>query len=152
MESNYYTPDISEFYVGFEYEKKMASGKFKQKNAIAFDMKTIQDYLETYQRSLESGYGKIHGHKFVPPYRVKYLDREDIESLGFIDNKLEWKNKVTRIKQRSETHAYDIACFEPKSPIAKLKAYGFSGIIKNLSELKRILKQIGYEQENETHS
>lgn len=72
-------------------------------------------------------------------YRVKYLDKEDIESLGFkyydkIEDSIYFKYKSFRL------------AFNPivnKVEIVELGPCHFRGSIKNKSELKVILKQIG---------
>lgn len=70
MENKYYTPTIEEFHVGFEYEEQNVQGDFKS------------NFFPT---SLEEDFA-------TPPIlwgieckaiRVKYLDQEDIESLGW---------------------------------------------------------------------
>ena len=67
----YYTPEISEFFVGFEYETSY-----------------LQDY-DTWKKEIleEDDAGYFHSIYFgdaVPTeFRVKYLSKEDIESLGF---------------------------------------------------------------------
>ena len=80
--------------------------------------------------------------------RVKYLDKEDIESLGF---KLKVENKygITFTNR-----LYSIVCSKMKSDhleillaqpyVNEYDGLKFSGVIKNKSELKRILKMIGH--------
>ena len=72
MESKYYTPKIEEFHVGFEYEalftdkKKEPNLRWVKMNE-PFQFKRLYEWLELPE----------------PGLRVKYLDKEDIESLGF---------------------------------------------------------------------
>jgi len=75
MENNkYYAPKLEEFHSGFEYEYSYQGGEWIN---TTFDIGAgdISEMEGTY-------------HEFSPncPYtkcRVKYLDREDLESLGF---------------------------------------------------------------------
>lgn len=67
--SKYYTPEIEEFHVGFECEYKS----------------TINN--NTYWTSLKLEKEHFSDDHYYNPFRlflrVKYLDKEDIESLGF---------------------------------------------------------------------
>lgn len=78
MEDNlYYTPTISEFYIGFEYEY-MNGDRWEESEM------RIQDYKSDgpdYERS-DSWFEEeiLRGIRTV---RVKYLDQFDIESLGW---------------------------------------------------------------------
>jgi hypothetical protein len=75
MENKYYTPAIEEFHVGFEYEilhnnewKKTSVFNNSCGGDIIFEIKNM-------------------GHwDVVSKPRVKYLDKEDIESLGWRPN------------------------------------------------------------------
>lgn len=114
--NKYYTPEIEEFHVGFEYYLKGENNK-----RILSTNCTVDTELS----------------------RVKYLDKEDIESLGFEGQKansvyfkkngyrlVHWLDKPVRI-----------------TTILKLYSDGdeeviFKGIIRNKSELKRLLKQL----------
>ena len=64
MENKYYTPSIEEFHVGFEYEIEEPDGSYTKQEL------TVRDSLEF-----------IDDHS--SEFRVKYLDIDDIESLGF---------------------------------------------------------------------
>jgi hypothetical protein len=71
MENKYYTPEIEEFHVGFEYEAK-------PKGSIHID----------YMPFIWRGNNSLISEFTSATLRVKYLDREDIESLGweFVDS------------------------------------------------------------------
>ena len=74
--AKYYTPDISEFYVGFEYERM--NGYDWECSEI-----TLNDFSGMYcNRNEENEFDEIALH--LREVRVKYLDVEDIESFGFI--------------------------------------------------------------------
>ena len=67
MELKYYVPEISEFYVGFEYEEE----------------NDLEDNVWI-KRTLDFSYDWLEIHKdFANGKRVKYLDTNDIEELGF---------------------------------------------------------------------
>ena len=138
MKNKYYTPDISEFYVGFEYEEcgwlynpSRPDNIFKQK------IFNVEDYIE------------VDGEYFLSSYlkekaiRVKYLDKEDIESLG-------WKETVHNKVKCFELGFYKLFWFN--QPFISIECILnctsnttqiFRGTIKNKSELKKLLKQLG---------
>ena len=76
MENKYYTPEISEFSIGFEYE-------------VVYEDNSVDKYM--FGEDLENADGFIPW--ITPDYflkllsenkiRAKYLDQEDIESLGW---------------------------------------------------------------------
>lgn len=127
MENKYYTPDISEFYVGFEYEELVEDNdllyhweKVKVYQCCEFDF--IEDNLE---------------HKNGDEIRVKYLDKDDIKELGFKEGKLPYQffdgiHKLVYLGDNkiSITHEAD-------------DCYLFYGVVKNKSELRKLLTQLG---------
>jgi hypothetical protein len=145
-ESKYYTPNISEFHVGFEYEE--------------WDVRAEDSYAKLVVREGQ----KLFMHDYCE-YRVKYLDREDIESLGFEQISLNAYRKRADdiIHLVGGEGSYIILNMNISNGTTRkgnfyigLRAntgelHGdvkterclFSGTIKNKSELKRILKQIG---------
>ena len=66
MADKYYTPDISEFHVGFEYEMLFPNSKYY---SLIFGNKITHLELEKFNDDLD----KI-AHAIT---RVKYLDKED---------------------------------------------------------------------------
>ena len=151
MENKYYTPTIEEFHVGFEYE-------------VNFGSIENPDWVK---ESLYRGTEVI-----VLPFmitqniRVKYLDKEDIESLGweFVSLKYEG-NKIRKLKKEylnkdiTSLKSWEIEyCYYYMDynfdtnhlVIHNDQEYSasyvwFDGIIKNKSELKILLKQLGIE-------
>ena len=78
-ESKYYIPTIEEFHVGFNYEiweKKLVYDKVWKfrVNKYIFNEKQVTQTFFNYNFTEDLREGKI---------RVKLLDKEDIESLGF---------------------------------------------------------------------
>ena len=128
----YYTPEIEEFHVGFEYECE--STRYPDKNNW---------HPEVFYMN-NSHIDMIGSHLGKKNVRVKYLDKEDIESLGFKElGHNGWiSDDQIRIKHLFGD-VYDILDYGLKvkgeSPLQYLK---FSGIIKNKSELVKLLKQI----------
>jgi len=133
----YYTPEIEELHVGFEYEFKQSSGTW-----VSHLIPGLSALLVIWKSNNSGKY----------PIRVKYLDQKDIESFGFhlIGGTLETADAVFSTK----TGWWHLHCTNgkrgPWAAISKGFRAGatmlFSGTVKNKSELKRILKQIGYEK------
>lgn len=133
MTQKYYTPKIEEFYEGFEYEIKYGD-LFYKKNSIIKSEENPS--IESIKMFLEKE-GII---------RVKYLDSEDIESLGF-DNyipPMEY-NHSWSFKGSKEPKLY--AWFNDKVPVVRIysnfPSIQFHGEVKNKSELKKIMQMIG---------
>lgn len=136
-ENKYYVPEITEFHVGFEYEEKIGEWK-KQVYKLDSLLNVLWD-------------GEYEFYSIDPTFRVKYLSKEDIESLG-------WEF----IKQHPGTTSFDFEKgdyslnFDPEfGDKWNLRIYDgenqdsefnyFSGYIKNKSELVKLLKQLGIE-------
>jgi hypothetical protein len=150
MEQNkFYIPDISEFYVGFEYEfqeqfmvdDRSETDWRKEKIEFSGYIQYIDEYLEEDR------------------IRVKYLDKEDIESLGFKSIDPNPLNLFNLNKYNYNITTYKIVTSgrigENGFPEEEIKEEGFviyksylgsvlfKGNIKNKSELIKILKMIG---------
>ena len=119
--SKYYTPELSEFHVGFEYEH------YNEK--IDSWMPCFYDTM--YDQRGNDSLDELNMEK----ERVKYLDMEDVKSLGFgYDNNLDYSLNGYFIWLNGDSST---------SIVDDDGERFFRGIIKNKSELKRILKQIG---------
>jgi len=147
----YYTPNISEFHVGFEYEEYI-DGRNK------FIKKTIESTDLIVLFGDETIFDCIIENLSLSKIRVKYLDKEDIESLGFVCTRsnsdgFEFQNII------DDYSFYDID-FYPENMSVLVEYYYqreitadvtgnkncktlFYGNIKNKSELKRLLVQLG---------
>lgn len=124
----YYTPSIEEVHHGFEYEFHYMVEGWKKEHFEKMDFNYLAENIK---------------EELI---RVKYLDKEDIESLGFIDIS-------------AENSPFDIKSFTYKSEVLTLSKDGFvqiyhadlqktlrgflfMGTVKNKSELARLLKQL----------
>ena len=139
MDTKYYTPDISEFHVGFEYERM--NGTDWEKAEL-----TNVDCWGTMARGYENEFEEIDS--LIRSVRVKCLDKEDIESFGFEHDQTTKDGSYfysgTLITENQwcinlKDFTIDIYDINSKSD------FRFNGLVKNKSELKRILKMIGYE-------
>ena len=145
----YYTPELSEFYVGFEYEVATISNHTGKKGfgemTFSLDFGAGNDLLDTYSE----GYESTH-------LRVKRLDQEDIESFGLVKESEEGLPDVYRkvidkdnwwlvmphtlgLDQHCEVRVWQV------NMSSRLAGGTYEGVIKNKSELKKILKGIRYE-------
>jgi len=135
--SKYYTPEIEEFHVGFEYEMLEMGSKTKYNPAT---LDKWDDLTGDYDSSTLL-YEIARGRQLV---RVKYLDREDIESLGF-------KHVNGLVYDLPETNIslwYNFSLVTPSNSVTIRKKEGSMLFdvavvpVKNKSELKRLLKQL----------
>lgn len=139
MENKYYTPTIDEFYVGFEYEYRYNHWEKRGYFPTHFNFTELDNLI-----SLQN-------------IRVKYLDKTDIESLGFVDiHKGTDRGSIDRcykyqlrkiVSNKYEPiPTYKILCdlhYYPDKPgiiyIGGLCDFN----IKNKSELVKLLKMLG---------
>ena len=136
-DNKYYTPKQEEFHIGFEYEELNETTNVWHPNSI-----TQFCDLDLVECELEQETGII---------RVKHLDREDIESLGFnIDiTKSFQKNELVICETDfgSALNEYCKIIYNIKNQEANIEDCCemalFIGKIKNKSELKRLLIQLG---------
>jgi len=148
-EAKYYIPEIEELRVGFECEIQSSYGF--QKGIFPEVL-----YLDTLSGFRADEIGAIEAVK-SSNIRVKYLDSEDIESLGFIFNagvtertdRFSYKNfmlyfnreaKIVRIAEMNRQ-----IVFQRAFPMGVELDYKelFNGTVKNKSKLKQVLKMIG---------
>jgi hypothetical protein len=132
MENKYYTPKLGEFFQGFEYQ--VLRNNNWEKEDLLYSNKYIKVHGFSYLDSL------IQSNKV----RVKYLDREDIESLGwkYLCDDKDGRNHSLYKKDKyliSDYRTYDYE--DIKIWITGGKVL-FQGIIKNKSELIKLLKQL----------
>ena len=147
----YYTPDITEFHVGFEFESNYVLFQSNHKGLEWNKCKMTGDEFAWFHETYINDAYKTE-------FRVKYLDKEDIESLG-------WKYVVDNSQGDGNTRWFDV--FEMKGRYYTFGFHGhveelgdnlcdkaiiyarnqseilFSGKIKNKSELRKIMQMIG---------
>lgn len=133
-ESKYYTPTLEEFHVGFELEIKLHELKPWEKHI----------WLPGDQASSVE--------KYLDQVRVKYLDKEDIESLGFKYNgNYADLPELGFLKDLDYDTQYPLF-YNTVTSILRIERiincstgvddYLFIGKIKNKSELQQILKMV----------
>jgi len=176
--SKYYTPELEEFHVGFEYQAKVVDyfrgiedvheQGLKKKDVEDTDKREDCDGAR-YKRYRWCDWEVYEDSFYIPDagvkwLRVKALDHKDIEDYL---NKVEqatgkkWKRGRHSVKgDAPKTSPWVEYIFEDASSmifnehlkkvlVEKTGTHGrgshmvFNGTIKNKSELKRILKQIG---------
>lgn len=138
----YYIPDITEFCVGFECEMKNSSDKkyFDWEYCVFnddFSCQLNEDYCFEY----------LWGDLKQENIRVKYLDAEDIKSIGFREDSLKYFKKSapghlgywTQVVIDFRWGYDDISIRGARGNEEDIL---FRGTIKNKTELKRILTQI----------
>lgn len=139
--SSYYVPEIEEFYYGFEYEIMMPIGGYE---------KTVFGVAEPPNPELDE-YGDDDFMKLAHAIiRVKYLDKEDLEELGWESLGMGWYNlkKVpgslgywTHVRYKEWGDASAIIAYRGEPNIAVEDEHLFVGSIKNKGEMKKLMKQ-----------
>lgn len=137
MEDNkkYYTPTVEEFHIGFEFEYL-----------------TLRDGAATW---IADTYGKVVTSSYLlrqvmkTGVRVKHLDKEDIESLGWEYQGDDRDGRNLSFYEKGKFILNDYRPYEYediKIYVSRIHAQTlFNGIIRNKSELKRIMAMIGIE-------
>lgn len=141
MENTYYTPDIGEFKIGFEFEV----------NEEKWQRMTVDEYMQL--RALKSQINKGH-------IRVKHLNKEDIESLGFSYMGIEEKTILGEPVEMFHSDNLMLGFYPQSNRVStytkdpsKCEIYcktnqdtRRSGLIRinNKSELKKLMEQVRY--------
>jgi len=130
MSEIYYIPSIEDFHVGFEYELSI-DNEWHNCGYHPIDMAEAERFLSQLNDGL---------------IRVKYLDKEDIESLKYVQTKFDG---VLNFNKDSIGICWMENC-PSNITITDTNLNGnvptkilFNGIIRNISELKVLLKQLG---------
>ncbi len=143
--TTYYTPSIEEFHVDFEYERNVSSSIEHEK------WEKIDDFSNAYEYEDDPLYGVIKDLE-NENIRVKYLDKKDIESCGFTfyhrNDKSYWGGTCFTYIKGNDVGNLFLYCIPNKNKVVIRQELEqgenqlFDGHIKNINELKIILKQI----------
>ena len=138
MTEKYYTPSIEEFHVGFEYEEIVSGLKYDKK---IYEGRTLNDYEGEMQGSIQEDIedGEI---------RVKYLDKEDVLSLGWEP----FANKEDYVFDYfiNQYDSYQIHT-QFDNQFTQIYNWGgtvFEGVVKNKSELKKLMQMLDIKKED----
>jgi hypothetical protein len=141
VRSDYYTPELSEFYLGFEFEVLNTKGKMYIPNydegvwvITKVDLGVLGDLSNLQKLILEK------------QIRVRVLNEHDIYELGF-ELKYEEENNPNKMyflgKHSLIRNNHNRCIITVRSDERQEDCTGYAGVIKNKSELKRILQQLG---------
>lgn len=133
-ENKYYTPTIEEFHTGFEYETFVEDKNIWSKETFYLNKSHIDLVY----------FVSLIGKENVPKVRVKYLDKEDIESLGFrVEQKPlgSWHEGEFDVYNKDpELMDFEFENINPADPTISIQGLTFK--IKNKSEFSRLMKQL----------
>lgn len=158
MENKYYTPDIEEFHIGFECEVNWSRGYTHDFEPFIFKIVDIlpDGSIDAYNSNVDDAL--IAYDDGYAEFRVKYLDKEDIESLGWIQVKdyedeglifqkmLEYSQDFFELtfvpgENSPEGNVLQIARWTTTN-IGSTEHIKYVGKIRNKSELKKLMKQL----------
>lgn len=155
----YYTPTIEEFHIGFEYERlqRFPDAPFISLENPNNEPQWIQHICN--HKNLPNNLPDLLEN--FPNIRVKHLDREDIESLGWCSEQIldVWlEGSEFELGYSFEITDISTAHFMYDSKTFKVRIYRadeyntvtrnwtehilFDGKIKNKSELKKLMQQL----------
>ena len=139
MDDKYYTPEISDLFVGMECEWKSKDGF----------LPTTLNTQQLFEIMLEETFEEKRNWSYKDVCRIKHLDKSDIESLG-------WKEKILdnnsgyftsgdyTLGYHDSTHNNILKCFcHISKREGEFNIAIFNGTIKNKAELAKIMKQVG---------
>mgnify|MGYP003617108562 CR=1 FL=1 len=143
IKEKYYTPELQEFHFGFEHEHYDFVTKIWNKVVIGSDFKAFQDLEKTLQTR-----------------RVKLLDKEDLQCLGWTVDYLYQSNPLLiaefKVSTNESVHlredqsgAFQISLYfksdvkQYEQEWSKQGSILFLGRIKNKSEMKKLMQQLG---------
>jgi len=138
-QTKYYTPTLEEFHVGFEFE-------ILERNTNAWIRLTFNEYSSLSDVYTTTGHNKFSAIEAIKNnnLRVKCLDKEDIESLGFVLEVVpcgeDTEFDELGIRKINETAYY--GSFYTKEITQNIEICRIIFTIKNKSELKKLLQQI----------
>lgn len=141
IDSHFYVPEISEFHVGFEYQVLDENGYHK----VTLTDSMLSQNLQFRSRSVNF-FQYIKEEIDKQKIKIKYLDKEDIESLGWKESprgyRFDFKTKDDDFQLYfddrifSEELGVGITIYDWNSEVI------FTGYVKNKSELKKLLQQL----------
>jgi hypothetical protein len=161
QQNKYFTPDISELHVGYEYYTEWKDGTLRKIIIDEYIDRNGDGDLPQAFWGLSNG---ICGGSSVHPVMTKYLDREDIESLGWENYRklTDWSGKNDKPNQVAfdmqnmmaaydyDSHILAITVKDPtRSNDGKTEVYDypknarwFRGECKSINELRMIMKML----------
>jgi hypothetical protein len=135
----YYKPKLEEFHVGFEYE--LRSNVYPVDEFWRFPVKKME-FTETTCKDINT-LNRFALDLYDGDIRVKYLDNEDILSLGWADGDLQGLGGY--IRNWGTNIEYQLY-YDPSNQYLQVYDFFsnpiFQGKIKNKSELKRLMYQL----------
>jgi len=171
MGNKFYTPEIEELHIGFEVQKQMQELISKElNNKLELKLRFNSDYEMNHDATFANytitandirNYD-LNPHVLKTEIRVKYLDREDLESIGWIKTEKEFNptfndnvffiekqienglNKTYRLRLFDD-FVINIFLFEKISRKSQwLESICLLNLIqvKNKSELQKIMKML----------
>lgn len=140
MTNKYYQPQIEEFKVGFRYEV-LRKGRPPQEGWMYMDAPNTED--EWFKFSWPDPYVGYDLKKLFDSsdqIRVKHLDQQDIEDSNFeVNAEFDWLYKKGDFTLKLLADDNTVIIFDKDDNTL------FDGSIKNRSELKVLLTQLGIE-------
>lgn len=140
-ESKYYTPKIEDFHVGFQFEE-IIFGSNNEWTKVT---------MTSFKDSYDTKYGVSYPEGYIQAryIRVKFLDREDIESLGwniYDDNQHAYSFEEEFYMEFMETPNGNVSIYRLSLECHYCghgKRCVFEGRVKNISDMKKVMEMVG---------
>lgn len=127
----YYTPELEEFHVGFEYEIL--------EDWDTYPERTWWPQVYGVDGTNPESIGFVDNSTLVD-IKVKYLDEQDIKELGWVQD----ENYPTQYSLKETDFVWTLVEFDDFINIETSSRHvNFNVTIKNKSELKKLMSQLG---------
>lgn len=141
MENKYYTPELEDLHIGYECERKhykngIAPYELSQEQAREFYKNSEIEWSKEIIRSLFNYTHLLMDNEVI---RTKYLDKEDIESLG-------WRQRnSSNIFEKDKTYLSfniysNIPVIEIFKNLEEKYIFMYIGECKSINELRKLMK------------
>ena len=140
MKDKYYTPTLEELISHVIKGEIVYAEVYGNSRLLELPTENSILYLMAFLKCHANIVGRSIVDLDIKQFRIKYLDGEDIISIGFVEESKDFyegkKEDYISLDYFVENKGWYLAYGENESQ------FGFSGFIKNISELKVLLKQL----------
>lgn len=150
-QEKYYTPNISEFHVGFEAYIKPELIRIPDliHSNRAENVEEKFEFIKTTVNAPDILHYSLNPDLIKTNVRIKHLDQEDIESLGWTCDSNSSDFSTYSLNSEKTYNTFISACFGYKRHSSRYitiqndNGILFKGIINNKSELKKVMEMLG---------
>ncbi len=138
MENKYFTPEISDLYIGYECEKNC--------NIIGVHSTEVEQVWLSYTIHYDRDFTNIESD--IVDYRVPYLTKEQIEAEGWeltndLGGQFKKENYILNFDYTTGLYRLNICKSETKNNMYLPDKFLFYGFCKDINTFRKIIKLLG---------